>query len=173
MSHGLSPEQIIYDIAVASDPQISPDGSQVLFTRSQAVRGRKLGQSQIWVCGIDGSDASPQELDGERNSSPRWSPDGDAFIYISNSEDGSALVWKSFEGGPARELAFHTTAISSPVWSPDGQFIAYNAEFDPDNPTAAKPGKDDAPKVRVVRRLDYKQDNRGFLDESSFASNDR
>lgn len=165
MNQGLSPEQIIYDLAAVSDPQISPDGTQVLFTRGQANRGRKVSLSQIWVCSIDGSDARPLELDGARNSAPRWSPDGSAFVYVSNSEDGSALVYKSFEGGPARELAFHPTAITAPAWSPDGELIAYNTEFDPDNPTAAKPGKDDAPRVRVVRRLDYKQDNLGFLND--------
>ncbi len=165
MTQGLSPEQIVYDLASASDPQISPDGTQVLFTRGQAVRGRKVGLSQVWVCAIDGADARALELDGSRNSAPRWSPDGSAFVYVSNSEDGSALVYKSFEGGPARELAFHPTPITSPAWSPDGELIAYNTEFDPDNPQAAKPGKDDAPRVRVVRRLDYKQDNRGFLND--------
>ncbi|MGE3798690.1 MAG: TolB family protein, partial [Thermomicrobiales bacterium] len=165
MAQGLSPEQIIYDLATAGDPQVSPDGTQVLFTRSQAVRGKKVGLSQIWMCAIDGSDARALDLDGQRNSAPRWSPDGEALVYVSNSDDGSALVYKSFAGGSARELVFHASAISAPAWSPDGQQIAYNTEFDPENPNAAKPGKDDAPRVRVVRRLDYKQDNRGFLND--------
>lgn len=163
MAGGLTPEQIIYDIATASDPRISPDGSQVLFTRSQALRSRRLTQSQIWMCGIDGSDPLPVDLDGRRLSSARWSPDGSGFVYISNSVDGSALISRSFDGGPVRELTYHVTPISAPAWSPDGAAIAYNAAFDPDNPQAATPGNEDAPDVRVVRRLDYKQNNRGFL----------
>jgi dipeptidyl aminopeptidase/acylaminoacyl peptidase len=160
---GLSPEQIIYDIASAGDPRVSPDGSRVLFTRSQAVRGRRVALSQVWICGIDGSNPRPVELDGERNSAPRWAPAGNAFSYVSNSDDGSALVCRAFDGGPARELTFHLTPIASPAWSPDGSAIAYTTAYDPENPQASKPGKDDAPRIRVVRRLDYKQDNRGYL----------
>ncbi len=166
MTTALSPERIVYDLATASDPQIAPDGSQVLFTRAQAVRGRKLAQSQVWMCDIDGANPRALELDGERNSGARWSPDGNAIIYISNSEEGSALVYKAFNDGPARELTFHTAAIASAAWSPDGSTIAYTTEVDPENPTALKAGKEDAPRVRVVRRLDYKQDNRGFLNNT-------
>jgi dipeptidyl aminopeptidase/acylaminoacyl peptidase len=165
MAQPLTPERIIYDLATAGDPQVSPDGTHLLYTRTQAVRGRKRAGSQIWLCAIDGSDQRQLTSDGERNSGARWSPDGASFAYVSNTEDGSTLFIQQLDGGEAREVAFHTTSISAVSWSPDDSTIAYNAAFDPDNPNDAKPGPEDPPPVRVVSRVDYKQDNRGFLND--------
>ena len=53
---GLTPDRIIYDLAAAADPQVSPDGSQIAFTLSQAERGKKRAGSQIGLVGIDGGD---------------------------------------------------------------------------------------------------------------------
>ena len=165
MAQQLTPERIIYDLAVAGDPQVSPDGSQVLFTRTQAERGRKRAGSQIWMCSINGSNQRQVTTDGERYGSGRWFPDGNSFAYVSNTEDGSTLFLQHRDEGKPRELAFHTTAISGLAVSPDGATLAYNAEYDPDNPNAAKPGPESPPPVRLVRRVDYKQDNRGVLND--------
>jgi dipeptidyl aminopeptidase/acylaminoacyl peptidase len=68
--------------------------------------------------------------------------------------------------GEARELVHHQrAAIGALAWSPDGRSIAYTANFDPDNPDEKPPVEGRAPKVRVTRRLDYKQDNRGWVND--------
>ena len=66
------------------------------------------------------------------------------------------------DAGEGRELTSHAQPISDLAWSPDGAWIAYTTLFDPRNPDEQEqPGR--APKVKVIRRLDYKQDNRGYL----------
>jgi dipeptidyl aminopeptidase/acylaminoacyl peptidase len=62
-------------------------------------------------------------------------------------------------------LVHHRTSVGALAWSPDGRSIAYTANFDPDNPDEQPPAEGLAPKVRVTRRLDYKQDNRGWVND--------
>ncbi|MDQ3540219.1 MAG: S9 family peptidase, partial [Chloroflexota bacterium] len=44
--------------------------------------------------------------------------------------------------------------------------IAYTLPVDPDNPREEERDRDAPPPVRVVTRIDYKQDNRGFLNDT-------
>src|SRR5206468_10967547 len=67
--------------------------------------------------------------------------------------------------GEAREITHHRRSIGQLAWSPDGRCIAYTASFDPDNPDEQPAPEGRAPKVRVTRRLDYKQDNRGWVND--------
>ena len=67
MAQPLTPSALIYDLVTAGDPQVSPDGTQVVYALSQTNREKKKGSSQTWLCGVDGS--SPRRLtwSGERN----------------------------------------------------------------------------------------------------------
>lgn len=67
--------------------------------------------------------------------------------------------------GEAREVTRHRPAIGHLAWSPDGRQIAYTVAFDPDNPNEEPPPPNRAPRVKVTTRLDYKQDNRGWLND--------
>ena len=55
-----------------ADPQISPDGGQVLFTRSTVNKLKDRWDSEIWLMNSDGS-RKRFLVDG---STPRWSVDG-------------------------------------------------------------------------------------------------
>lgn len=170
MGQPLTPDALIYDCSQASDPQVSPDGNQVLYTLSRARRESKRGTSQVWRCGIDGSDPRQFTTSGERNSGARWSPDGAWVAYVADLSHGdrteSALRLLSADGaGEARELARHGESISALAWSPDGARLAYTVPLDPENPTGEPTPDEAAPRVRVTRRIDYKQDNRGYLDD--------
>jgi dipeptidyl aminopeptidase/acylaminoacyl peptidase len=68
-------------------------------------------------------------------------------------------------GGDACEITRHMQSISDIAWAPDGAHIAYITDFDPDNPDEEKPGEDDAPRVRVTSRLDYKVDGLGYRND--------
>ena len=57
-------------------------------------------------------------------------------------------------------------AISELGWSPDGRTLAFVASHDPARPAGAKSENGAAPPVRVTSRIDYKQDNRGYLGDN-------
>ncbi len=163
MPQGLTPHQIIYDIVTAGDPQISPDGNTLLFTRSWADPGSANSKRAIWLANADGTDQRVFTMQG---SMARWSPSGDRVAFVSDrGAFGNAVFVMPAGGGDAIELARHRGGIGGLAWSPDGTTLAYTSAFDPDDPDDHGPDKDAAPKVRVVRRYDYKQDNRGYLND--------
>lgn len=160
----LAPDTLVYDFTPASDPQVSPDGSRILYTLGKTDRASKKSTSQLWICAIDGGNARQLTQSGERTGGGRWSPDGMQVAFVSDRGRGRGIfVMPAGEGGEGRELTRHSQDIAGLAWSPDGARIAYTTAFDPNNPNEREPEKDAAPTVRVTRRIDYKQDTRGYL----------
>jgi dipeptidyl aminopeptidase/acylaminoacyl peptidase len=168
----LTPDVLVYDFKAAGDPQLSADGEKVLYTLGRVERGKLRGTSQIWLSDRDGGEARQLTWNGERNGGGRWSPDGTQIAFVSDrsggkgKEKGSALCILGLAGGEAREITRHRNGIGDLAWSPDGKSIAYTTAFDPENPDEEEWPADKAVKVRVTRRIDYKQDNRGYLHDT-------
>ncbi len=162
MPEQLTPDILVCDFKVAGDPQVAPDGSLIAYTLTTVDREKNKEQTQIWLCDAQGNNRRQLTHDGSRNSEPRWSPDGAALAFVSNRVEKSGLFVMPLTGGDAREITSHMQAISNIAWSSDGQNIAYITDFDPDNPDEDQPGEDDAPRIRVTSRLDYKFDGLGY-----------
>ncbi len=84
MAAPLTPERLVYGFRYAGSAQIAPDGTSILYTLSQTDRETKKGKSQLWLCGIDGSEPRQITYTGEGNGPGRWSPDGQQIAFISN-----------------------------------------------------------------------------------------
>ncbi len=163
MAKALTPDVLVYGLRSADDPQISPDGGTVVYTLSTSERGKASPLAQLWACDRDGSNSRQLTQTGDRNSGARWSPDGARIAFVSDRVPKSGLFVMALAGGEAREVTRHAQGISGLAWSPDGTRIAYTTLFDPSNPDEAEPDKDAPAPIRVTRRLDYKQDGRGYL----------
>jgi dipeptidyl aminopeptidase/acylaminoacyl peptidase len=163
----LTPEALVYDMVTAADPQLSPDATRVAYSLARASRDLDRATSQIYLSDIDGSNQRQATAVGDANREPRWSPDGRWLAFVSDRQRGhTALCVLPTDGpGEAREVTRHRQPIGHLAWSPDGRFIAYTTPFDPDNPDEQPHPSERAAKVRVTRRLDYKQDNRGWLND--------
>src|SRR3954454_2934734 len=132
----LSPQTLVYALQTAGDPQLSPDGTHVLYTLARADQQADRGASQVWLAHRDGTAACQITALGDRNREARWSPDGFWIAFVSDRQPGhSALCVLPADGpGEARQVTAHRGAIGAIAWSPDGRFIAYTSNFDPDNP---------------------------------------
>ena len=112
-----------------ADPQISPDGRDALFTRSEAdwKTGRRV--SHVWRVSLSGG--SPVQLTNgsEGDNSPRWSPDGKtiAFVAKRGADEFAQIYLLPADGGEARQLTTHASAVSNPTWAPDGATIYFSA----------------------------------------------
>src|SRR5215469_6446517 len=166
MPRHLTPDTLVYELVAAGDPQFAPDGTHVVYTLARADDKTKKQVSDLWLCGIDGS--SPRRLTwGGRNGNARWSPDGTQIAFTSDRVKASGIFVLPVEGGgEARELTRHAQSVGDLAWSPDGARIAYTTLYDPENPDEREPDPEDAPRVRVTRRIDYKQDTRGYLGDA-------
>lgn len=100
------------------DPEWSPDGSKIAFTRYSA---RAADYAQIWIMDADGGNAVQLTDDTRRNTDPAWSPDGSEIVYYSCADDGCRIVLMNADGTNRRDLA----SGWNPHVSPDGSRIVF------------------------------------------------
>jgi len=81
----------------ASDPQISPDGAQIVYTRRWVNKLEDKWESALWIMSADGS----HQRFLIKGSSARWSPDGTRIAYLADGEPKGTQVfvrWMDAEG---------------------------------------------------------------------------
>ena len=167
MNRPLSPDTLVYGLGAASAPQISPDGSQIVYTLATSDPATRKISAQLWIRNLDGSSARRLTWSGERNGGAHWSPDGRQIAFVSDRVPKSGIFVLTVDGfAEAREVTRHNQSIGDLAWSPDGTQLAYTVLVDPENPDEAEQPAGAAPRVRATRRLDYKQDNRGYLGDA-------
>src|SRR5947207_6292601 len=84
MGKPLAPDTLVYDFTPANDPQISPDGTRIIYALGKTDRESKKATSQLWICDVDGGNARQLTQSGERNGGGRWSPDGGQIAFVSD-----------------------------------------------------------------------------------------
>ncbi|MGI8700179.1 MAG: S9 family peptidase [Nocardioidaceae bacterium] len=160
----LHPDVLVYDLATPGDPDLSPDGELIVYTLRSIDPSTRTGRAETWLCDIDGSNRrllTPADLDP---GGVRWSPDGSALAFTGRAARGRALFVVSAEpGAQPREITSHELDIDELAWSPDGGRIAYTTEDDPANPKGRERLGRPTTTVRVTRRIDYKEDGRGYV----------
>ena len=119
----------LLEVPRLSDPQLSPDGRQVLYVLAAADWEANRAISHIWRADANGGDTVQLTRGDTGETSPRWSPDGElvAFLARRGTEDTTQIHVLSNRGGEARPLTDHPTAVSSIAWSPDGSAIYFLA----------------------------------------------
>ncbi|MGI9204189.1 MAG: prolyl oligopeptidase family serine peptidase [Woeseiaceae bacterium] len=163
----------VFELEIAGDPQISPDGSQVAYTRLSNDIMIDRARSNIWIADSDGRDHRPLLSGTDSYSSPRWSASGDRLAYISSAEGrGPELYVRWMDTGQTALLSNLPKAPGDISWSPDGTQIAFTAHVEGESAKLAEPpkkpeGAEWAPPVIVIDSLNYRADGRGYLESGN------
>jgi dipeptidyl aminopeptidase/acylaminoacyl peptidase len=110
-----------------SDPQISPDGKQVVYVVGTVDMEANKIPSSLWLAPANGK-GEPRQLTnapGKKDGHPRWSPDGKRILFQSNRSGTSQLWLIGLDGGETRQLTTIGTGASDAIWSRDGKQIAF------------------------------------------------
>src|SRR5215467_11849420 len=89
----------VFNIRYASDPQISPDGSRIVYCRKFSDVMTDKNYSNIWIINFDGSDNRPITSGNHNDTFPRWSPDGTRILYISDQDAKSQVFIRFMDSG--------------------------------------------------------------------------
>ena len=158
----------VFNMELATDPQISPDGGRIIYVRQFADIMTDRRCSNLWMINFDGTNNRPLTTGNFSDTNPRWSPDGSQVIYMSN-RDGSPQVYRRWmDSGQTAKITNLTQAPGGLNWSPDGKWISFTMLV-PDTPRSLvrmpvpPEGAKWADPAKLIDKLVYRFNGVGYL----------
>jgi dipeptidyl aminopeptidase/acylaminoacyl peptidase len=163
----------VFELEWASNPQISPDGSQVVYNRNGMDIMKDKRQSRLWIMNIDGSNHRKLTVNDQNEGGASWSADGKRLAFVTSSDQGAEIFVFWLGSGRMARLTSLERSPRGLRWSPDGSSIAFTMLVPETPPYLVKSPKKpkgakwaDAP--RVTTRVKHEADGRGYT-EPGFA----
>ena len=131
-------EKDLFGFVWIGDPQFAPDGSRVAYVQV-TVNDKKEGyKTSIWTVPTAGNEQPHQLTKGERDTSPRWSPDGKYLIFTRATEkegkpEPPQLWMLPMAGGDSFAFTDMPKGAGEATWSPDGKLIAFTSTANPED----------------------------------------
>ena len=159
----------LYRIQTISDPAISPDGRNVVFSVQRVDTESERKYSNLWVVPTRGGAARQFTYGDQQDTRPRWSPDGSQIAFPLQPERCRAAsdprhTIRRRRGASADRAQGQVR--QSFEWSPDGSSLAF--EFQKrDQEDLDREADERKRRLGIVSRhytrVHYKWDGIGFL----------
>ena len=155
------------DLERVSGPQISPDGTRIVYSRSWVDKVNDRRSSGIWIMNSDGT----RNRFLVNGSAPTWTPDGTRIAYTAPGEPRGSQIfvrWMDAEGATT-QITHVDKGPGSLGWSPDGKWSAFTMSVEDKTPWSVKlPPKPEGASwtegPKIVDRLHYRRDRQGYVD---------
>jgi len=160
----------VFELEVAANPQISPDGSRIAYARRSMDIMTDKAVSSIWMVDADGANHRPILSGNTSYDGQVWSPSGDRLAYVKDIEGrGPQIHVMWLASGRSGALTNLRHAPANLAWSPDGKQMAFTMFVPREaSPLATPPEKPKdaewAPPVTVIESVQYRGDGAGYLD---------
>lgn len=162
----------LFSLRDVSDPRLSPDGAKVAFTIRRLDAEKDRSDTDIYLVPSAGGEALRLTASPKSERAPRFSPDGKLLAFLSAREGKKTQVYLlPLAGGEATKLTDYKGGVSDLAWSPDSTRLALVvSDEDPDEVEQDEKGSEDDEQAKtakpiMTRRLQFKQDEVGFLRE--------
>lgn len=156
----------LFNLEVATDPQISPDGRTIAYVRKSNDIMTDKARPTIWLVDVASGQQRPLEAESGSYFSPRWSPDGTRLAYVAADNGAPQLFVRWMGSGTSARITGLPDSPDSIAWSPDGRRIAYSM-FVPDEgmKLGSAPPKPEGAKwaepLDVISAVTYRFDGAG------------
>jgi dipeptidyl aminopeptidase/acylaminoacyl peptidase len=116
-----------FNIQLAGDPQISPDGKEIVYVREFADIMTDQRYTNLWTVSADGSRHRALTTGNRHDSSPRWSPDGMRIAFVGTVAGHAQILVRWMDSGQTAVLTNLEEAPGGINWSPDGKAISFTS----------------------------------------------
>ncbi|WP_266080233.1 S9 family peptidase [Haladaptatus caseinilyticus] len=178
-----------YDLTLASDFALSPDGDRIAFVASEFDRDEDDRRTSLFVVPTDGSDEPYRLSRASDAGSPNWSPDGSKLGFLASRDEDTALtvqdddsdgddedesgddeprsqvwVFDLERGGDARQVTDREEGVTEFDWGPKSDRLVISSR-DPTEEQADYLRKRRNGGPVEIDRLQHRFDGKGFLDD--------
>ena len=161
----------IFDLQLVADPQISPDGEQIIYIRHQFDVMEDKRYTNLWIINFDGSNHRPLTSGKNSYSSVRWSPDGSKIAFISNEEGKSEIFIRYMDTGEMSSITNLQYTPADLSWQPEGKYLLFSKRLPFSRPSiasipSAPSGANWSAPAVEIEHVRYRTDgNFGFVGE--------
>ena len=126
IENGVMTPETLLALGRLSDPQLSPDGSKILYGVSYNSVADNRSCRNLFICNVDGSGRTQLTRYAKSVSNARWSNDGSEIYFLQGGQLWKA-AYKSGKLGKKVKLSDVPNGISEFKLSPDQSRILYTS----------------------------------------------
>lgn len=151
-----------------SNPMLSPDGEQILYSRTWINLTDDKRETDLWIMNSDGT----SNRFFSKGSNAKWSSDGSKIAFTKEGKpNGTQIFVKHMDvQSEPTQITKLEKSPSSMEWSPDGKYIAFimhvssEPALTPKEVPSQPKGASWTKAPRVIDQVDYSQDRVGFIE---------